>query len=870
MKSLALTRPGRVRSTRWVTRARGCCPYCVGLLAAWPPPVRARARRPWPAARAVPETSGGTGVGMMMPGPTGPIPGARACQIQLTELALYQAVKVPLYQPGSRGRRRSTPRSSRGGGPGPAAFFSLAGGSPGGVRATLVLQSGSDATAASTQDLQVDLDSVDSNLVTTVNWDVSGRDLRADTTARVELELGSSCPGGGRSQIPAGGDRWPSAPRPPASLKVVLVPVRYDADQSGRLPDVTEAQLQRYQDILMAYYPTRAVELTVHETVSTSHLRWPPTAAGPRSWTRLRNLRAQDGVAARRLLLRPGLAGDVVPDLLPRHLHRRPVVPGRRPPRSAARQVGAGVGFAGTLAGETLVHEIGHQHGRAHTPCGGGAGPDPRFPYSDGGIGVWGFDFRNMRLRAPAGPPESAAHKDFMGYCSPQWISDYTFAALATRRAAVSGVAASLREGGEVAVSGPSTRALPAGETRQVLLLGEDDAAQWGQPAGGAEAPAGHPVTAQVLDAAGPGRRPGHGLPDRLWPRRWRQPGAANPAGRLGRAGSYRMPTAPPAPSGSDRVAAAVPSLAPVEPGRPSPGKSRARWVSGAAAADPVGLTLAFRFQRPTRRRKQAARKNGASRRLKNGHYRPHVRIASRQWFSMARRRWREAAPGSCRQSVSARAARCRRIRRCRRPGRCPRTAASRWPTTIDAVAAPAQPFRNTLTGALGPYSLPSAPAYPSTMTGNYRPLPPMRPLETLARRGRPRWGLRFLMLLIVAGGATYFLRPYISWIDNRVTPVENRLREVAAQYGLRVTWLARVLPDRKATPAPVAVAPAAPAAPVAVAVERATAAPAPKAAAAGREGAGRAPRHRADLAARGPWGRRPLAAAGYPPGRRR
>jgi hypothetical protein len=37
---------------------------------------------------------------------------------------------------------------------------------------------------------------------------------------------------------------------------VVLVPVRYDADQSGRLPDVTSEQLQRYEDILMAYYPT--------------------------------------------------------------------------------------------------------------------------------------------------------------------------------------------------------------------------------------------------------------------------------------------------------------------------------------------------------------------------------------------------------------------------------------------------------------------------------------------------------------------------------------------------------------------------------------------------------------------------------------
>jgi hypothetical protein len=161
-------------------------------------------------------------------------------------------------------------------------------------------------------------------------------------------------------------------------------------------------------------------------------------------------------------------------------------------------------------------------------------------------------------------------------------------------------------------------------------------------------------------------------------------------------------------------------------------------------------------------------------------------------------------------------------------------------PTTSMPSLPAAQPFRNTLTGALGPYSLPSAPAYPSTLTGNYKPLPPMRPLETLARRGRPRWGLRFLMLLIVAGGATYFLRPYISWIDNRVTPVEHRMREIAAQYGLS-DLLARVLPDKKAKPAPVAVAPVAPAAPVAV--ERAAPAPVPAAKpAAAAKGAGARP----------------------------
>ncbi len=171
--------------------------------------------------------------------------------------------------------------------------------------------------------------------------------------------------------------------------------------------------------------------------------------------------------------------------------------------------------------------------------------------------------------------------------------------------------------------------------------------------------------------------------------------------------------------------------------------------------------------------------------------------------------------------------------------------------------------YGNTMSGNLGPYSLPSVPAYPSMTTG-YKPLPPMRPLETLARRGRPRWGLRFLMLLIVAGGATYFLRPYISWIDNRVTPVENRLRELAAQYGLG-DLLARVLPDRNAKPVATAPAPApaAPAAPVAVERAKPAAAPAPRAAVAAK-----APGARPDIEPISPRAARGSGAAAGPTSR--
>jgi hypothetical protein len=61
--------------------------------------------------------------------------------------------------------------------------------------------------------------------------------------------------------------------------------------------------------------------------------------------------------------------------------------------------------------------------------------------------------------------------------------------------------------------------------------------------------------------------------------------------------------------------------------------------------------------------------------------------------------------------------------------------------------------------------------------------LPPRRVLE-IANRKRPRWGLRFFFLLILAGGAAYAARDWVPWIDTRVTYVENVVQEMRRQYG--------------------------------------------------------------------------------------
>ncbi|HEX2187242.1 MAG TPA: hypothetical protein VHG51_00015 [Longimicrobiaceae bacterium] len=82
-------------------------------------------------------------------------------------------------------------------------------------------------------------------------------------------------------------------------------------------------------------------------------------------------------------------------------------------------------------ASETMAHELGHNWGRFHAPCGGAAGSDPTYPYSLGLIGVFGMDVAARDLKTPS------AYTDIMGYCDQQfWISDYTFRAIYAYRMA--------------------------------------------------------------------------------------------------------------------------------------------------------------------------------------------------------------------------------------------------------------------------------------------------------------------------------------------------------------------------------------------------------------------------------------------------
>jgi hypothetical protein len=218
-------------------------------------------------------------------------------------------------------------------------------------------------------------------------------------------------------------------------VELVLVPLRYDTDGSGRLPDTSATQLDRIRSLLTALYPIRTANITVHTPVPWNNsLTFRGNVDFGAVNQMLIDLRTSDGAIDRQYyyaLVAPAsnfstyCGGSCVTG-------QSYVV---TDPSAADSRVGSGVGWGTESSAWTLAHELGHEHGRSHAPCDAG-GADPDFPYAGGSIGVWGYDSRSRTFIA------LDMADDFMGYCDPTWTSDYTWSAIFERVRAVNGAGA--------------------------------------------------------------------------------------------------------------------------------------------------------------------------------------------------------------------------------------------------------------------------------------------------------------------------------------------------------------------------------------------------------------------------------------------
>jgi len=407
-------------------------------------------------------------------------PAARGLKVR--DISIYQTVRAQLYKAGAFVAMPAVPVVA-----GKKALIRVfvdttTGYAKHAVHAVLTLH-GAQGDTTLTDDRTIAANSTDTDAASTFSFEVEPTKIAADTEYSVSLqEPDCEAMAGTASdtRVPATGTHKLGA-QPLGKLKVVVVPI----DVSGRLPKTDAAELEKIRAALLAFYPVPAVDLTVRATP----IKWTSSIAGTdsRGWTNLLNQvmreRSTDSPTSDVYYF-----GLMQPAASMMAYCGRGCILGIAPQTtrvSPSAQVGLGASFADAQTYETIVHELGHAHGRGHAPCVEGGnidGVDQSFPDKTGSITDWGWDSRTSKLLAPT------TYKDVMGYCSPNWISPYTYNGLATRSLAVNKLAL---------VHAP----LSPVTWHNVLLYG-DGTARWG---GGADnsTPGGEFESATVLDASG-------------------------------------------------------------------------------------------------------------------------------------------------------------------------------------------------------------------------------------------------------------------------------------------------------------------------------------------------------------------------------
>jgi len=207
------------------------------------------------------------------------------------------------------------------------------------------------------------------------------------------------------NSFPASGTPLDVDVRQVPTLRLTFVPIiqRFDKAMAG---NVSDANKEQFLGDARRMLPLLDIDAQVHAPYTTSDSLELTSNDGNNEWLRvlseMNTLRVAEssqrnyfGVV--KVSYNSGVAGYGY-------------VPGR-----------AAVGWDYLPSGRNVAaHELTHNFGRFHAPCGGVGGPDPNYPYAGGTIGVYGYDLSANALRLPSSA-------DIMGYCNNPWISDYNY-----------------------------------------------------------------------------------------------------------------------------------------------------------------------------------------------------------------------------------------------------------------------------------------------------------------------------------------------------------------------------------------------------------------------------------------------------------
>jgi hypothetical protein len=363
-----------------------------------------------------------------------PAPNSVAQNISLDEVAFFQSIKVSVAKGDSVPDRGSPAVPILGGRDATVRVYVTPGDgwSPHQVTARLKITTHTPTGTLSqvfSTTKSVESASTDDSLDSTINIDVPGDALRAGATFAIVLneDKGAAAQSSDNARFPRDGSFADlGVSQSGSKVRVMIVPVQYNADGSGRLPDTSDDQLAKYKNRFFQLYPAATIEITVRDPYPWGSIISASGAGYPQILMAMPGLHASDGAD---------------PDLYyyaafePANSFGQFCGGGCIAGLSAVgmpHSVGLGYnvigGGGGNIAAETSAHEVGHAHGLKHAPCGGAANPDPAFPYANGGTGVWGLDPIDHKTLYPP-----SQDKDVMGYCPPTWISDYHFTKIFSR-----------------------------------------------------------------------------------------------------------------------------------------------------------------------------------------------------------------------------------------------------------------------------------------------------------------------------------------------------------------------------------------------------------------------------------------------------
>ncbi len=139
------------------------------------------------------------------------------------------------------------------------------------ITAAVKFIEGDDTVATYEVTQTVSTDSTATSLSSTLNVEFDAEEMTGSTEITVSLHEADDEDHDGSTS----GASWDeaidlNARDTDGPLHIALVPIQYNADGSGRLPDLSDGQIQRYEERFERLYPTSDIFLDVREAVAWS------------------------------------------------------------------------------------------------------------------------------------------------------------------------------------------------------------------------------------------------------------------------------------------------------------------------------------------------------------------------------------------------------------------------------------------------------------------------------------------------------------------------------------------------------------------------------------------------------------------------